>query len=109
PRLRRAERREHRAEREEAAEHRPLRGEAHRDARDVHVLRREEPPEARGRLLEERLPPDGREALERLRERREDDEEDGEDRREKEREAGGDGERRRAHERTVLTRAPRPV
>ncbi|MBK9090798.1 MAG: hypothetical protein IPL90_17860 [Holophagales bacterium] len=60
---------EPRAEREEAGEDGALRGEPHGDARDADVLGREELAELPLLPLQERLPPDGGEALERLRER----------------------------------------
>ena len=73
PRLAHAERREGRPEAEEAAEHRALGRQAHGDAGDTDVLRREEGAEAPGTRLEERLAAKDREALERLAETGKDD------------------------------------
>ena len=70
-----------RAEREEPGEDGALRGEPHGDARDADVLGREELAELPLLPLEERLPPDGGEALERLRERGEERVEEGRTRR----------------------------
>ena len=63
---------EPRAEREEPGEDRPLRRQADCDAGDEDVLGREELPVARLLPLEERAPPDRGEALEGVREGRED-------------------------------------
>jgi hypothetical protein len=92
PRLADAEGGERRSEAEEPSEDGALRRKAHGDARNAHVLGGEERPETRRVRLEKGFSMEDREALERLREAREENVDDREERGEEERDTGPHGE-----------------